>query len=266
MELKNEHFVNSLCFGVLLTGLTTMIFTDTAYAGQWISEGPNEWYYIKENGEYANNEILLDDKGNVYSFDEEGMMIADMENNGLSWGSSGAWVNKMARNEDVNESKFQEYKKNGIVYFSSRNEYIDFLNYVSTNYVLKTVTTVCTIYGSDKYAFDSSVNEKFDEVLDLYNQYFDYMNNIVNESRASTDEETIRNIGNYIMDIATYDKNQEGVISMITEGKAICSTYTRFFNILCGLAGYNCEEVYCYILPGGGYHAINRVWYGDRWH
>lgn len=268
MNLKNEQLLSSLRLGVFLTGLYIIGFTDIAYGGQWVSTEPGEWFYIKDNGQYACDEILLDEKGNIYSFDDTCLMNSNISNTdyyNLSWDENGAWINRMAYREDNSESKFQEYKENGKVYFYDRNEYIDFLNYIHTHFSVLDDTIWTS--GNSKYViFDKEINEGFENSYNLYNNYLEELNNIVNECRGSTDAETVRNISNYISDICSYDKNAKGVYSILNEGKAKCGGYSRFFNMLCDLVGINCEEIYVDVTLSNGAHAMNRVWYDDRWH
>ena len=64
----------------------------------------------------------------------------------------------------------------------------------------------------------------------------------------------------------TYNIEKPNLITAISEGQGRCSTYSRYLNILCNIANINCEEIYCYYRDGDVYHAINRVWYDNRWH
>lgn len=263
---SNFSFVRSLCLGVLLTGLTTLGLTHTTYAGQWILDESNEWYYVKDNGQYATNETLLDDKGNVYTFDENSVMRHSTDYNGLSWDDSGAWVNRMAMNKEALESKFQEYLKNGVVTFSSKTEYIDFLNHVSSNYLLDGSLVYHYVDNSGNYIFKKEANDNFEKALSLYYENLEYLTSIANQCKGATDAETVRNITNYIVDKTTYDVNYGYAITILTEGRGRCSSYTRLFKILCNLSGIECEEVYCDALSNGQYHAMTRTWYDGRWH
>lgn len=259
------NFVRSLCLGIFLTGITTLGITNTTYAGQWISDEPNEWYYVKNNGQYATNETLLDDKGNIYCFDENSVMRYSTDYNGLSWDASGAWINRMAPNEEYFEAKYQEYRNNGVVTLSSREEYVDFLNYVSSNYIMEEATVYHSVSSSGEYIFRKEANPEFENALNLYYQNLELLNSIVAKNRGATDAETARNLVTYIIDNTTYDVNYAYVSSILTEGRGRCSSYTRLFKMLCELAGINCEEVYN-IAPNGQYHSLTRAWYDGRWH
>lgn len=256
----------SFCLTVFLAGITTLGFTNTTYAGQWILDETNEWYYVKNNGQYASSETLLDDKGNIYTFASDGKMYHSTTVDGLEWDESGAWINKMAPNDEFYESKLNEYRTNGKVTFKDKVEYLNFLNYVTTTYFMDEFGVIHYLSPDGEIVFTKEINTEFDSVLNLYNQNKDYLNNIVVQNKGATDAETVRKLTEYVVNNTTYNVNCPFVSDIIATGKGRCSSYTRLLKMLCNLSGIKCEEVYCDSKVNGEYHSVNRVWYDGAWH
>lgn len=265
-EMEINFSFQSFCLTVFLAGITTLGFTNTTYAGQWILDETNEWYYVKDNGQYAKNETLLDDKGNIYTFSSDGKMYHSTTHNGLEWDESGAWVNQMAPDNEYYELKLKEYLEKGEVSFKDNVEYLKFLNYTTSTYFLKPSGVKHYISDNGEFRFSSPINSEFNGVLNFYNQNLDYFNNIVAQNKCATDAETVRRLTEYVVNTTTYDVNCPYVSDIIESGRGRCSSYTRLFKILCNLSDITCEEIYCNSKVNGEYHSICRAWYDDKWH
>lgn len=59
---------------LLLAAVFTLLLTITVYAGTWQKEGAN-WKYLKDDGNYAVKEWVLDN-GKWYYLNDQGIMLA----------------------------------------------------------------------------------------------------------------------------------------------------------------------------------------------
>jgi hypothetical protein len=125
-----------------------------------------------------------------------------------------------------------------------------------------------SIYPDGSYEVSLSNNPSLKSSLELYDSYLDTLKGYVDACRGSSDEETIYNMSKFIMDMITYnvDEAYEYPLAAMQTGYGRCSTYSLLLNDLCKIAGYKSESIFCDIKGSTSLHALNRVWYGDRWH
>lgn len=234
-----------------------------SYAGVWV-ESEEGWYYTKDNGSLAKSEILLDDSGEIYCFDDNGLMLHDRTNQeGLYFGTNGAWKNPNNTNKQKFDDLWKELTINDTVTFMSKSEVADALNYYSYCKFI-TIPTKITVVSSDgNYILNSS---SLENDLKILNKYSLMLYSISASLKANDDISTITNIVNYIVELGEYDtsESQNSAYTILNSGLGCCTGYSQLFNILCNNLGYTSETIFVSVITGS--HCINRVLINDVWH
>lgn len=232
-----------------------------SYAGIW-SNDADGWYYIKDNGNLANDEILLDESGEVYCFDNTGLMLHDSYNkDGLYFSSSGSWVNPISTNKEKFDNLWDEYIKNNTIIFSSKLELVEALNYYSYSKLITIPRNVSVINSGNDFILTSY---SLEDDLKHLNQYSSSLDLISVALKTDDDLITIQNIVNYIVEQGNYDITQNSAYSILSAGFGCCTAYSQLFNKLCDNLGYTSETVCVYVETG--YHCLNRVLINNVWH
>lgn len=232
-----------------------------SYAGVWNND-LNGWNYIKDNNEMANDEILLDDSGEIYCFDNTGLMLSDSFNkDGLYFSSSGTWVNPISTNKEKFDDLWDEYIKNNTIIFSSKSELVDALNYYSYSKLITIPRNVSIIKLENDFVLTSS---SLESDLNILNQYSASLDLISSALKDEDDFITIQNIVNYIVEHGNYDITQNGAYSILSKGLGCCTAYAQLFNKLCDNLGYTSETIFVYTETG--LHCLNRVLINNIWY
>lgn len=232
-----------------------------SYAGIWSNES-NGWYYIKDNNEKANDEILLDESGEIYCFDNTGLMLHESFNkDGLYFSSNGAWLNPISTNKEKFDNLWDEYIKNNNIIFSSKSELVDALNYFSYTKFITIPRNVSVINDENNFILTSSSLEKD---LNILNQYSVSLDLISLSLKDDDDFITIQNIIDYIVDNGNYATTENSAYSILSKGLGCCTSYSQLFNKLCDNLGYTSETIFVYIETG--LHCLNRVLLNNVWY
>lgn len=232
-----------------------------SYAGVWSNDLSN-WRYVKDDNTFANNEILLDESGEIYCFDDTGAMIYNSFNkDGLYFGSNGAWVNPNSTNKEKFDDLWNDYIKEDNITFTSKSELAEALNYYSYSKLITIPRNVSVINSDNGYILTTS---SLDNDLKILNQYSIVLDAISLTLKVEDDLSTIQNIVNYIVELGNYDKTQNSAYFMLTTGLGCCNAYSQLFNKLCNNLGYTSETICVYVETG--YHCLNRVLINNIWH
>lgn len=232
-----------------------------SYAGTWEKRDEN-WYYLKDNGVYANNEIILDDLGEIYCFNALGCMLYNQYNkDGLYFSNSGAWVNPNCINKKLLDDKWNDLNTNRVAVFEDKSDIANALNYYSFSKLISIPRNVQVNCKDNRY---SLTMDSISKDINLLNEYSLSLYNIAGSLKSENDLDTLVNIANYVISNSNYDTSKDGAYDLLTSGLGCCAAYTQLFNKLCGNLGYPAEAICVYVSTG--YHCINRVLIDNVWH